>query len=190
LACSYFVDGVLNGASIGRAALEARQRFVRQVTVLSPVNSKTLAQFNLLGDPSVHPVAAPAAPKGRAAAPARNARRERLLESAIANLRDTSVTRPEDGATGAGATLDAVLAGVDIPLVEPQTRTFTVAPPPLAPFLPPPPQAQIDTGARIQVVLGRAGTAGASADGVVDVVAVEAREESGQIVARRVLHAK
>jgi len=59
----------------------------------------------------------------------------------------------------------------------------------LAPFVPPSPQTRLDTGARIQVVLGRTGTATADAP-VSDVVAVEAREEDGRIVARRVLHAK
>ncbi len=98
LVCAYFVAAVLDGASIGRAALEARQRFVRGTTVLSPVNTKTLAQFNLLGDPSVHPVLPVAAPKGRVVGQARKGRRGRLLELAIANLRDTSVTREEDGA--------------------------------------------------------------------------------------------
>ncbi len=95
LLCQYFLDAVLGGASLGRAMLEARQRFVRGVTVLSPVNTKTLAQFSLLGDPAASPVLAAARPKARTAAKAaRTERRERLLEHAIANLRDTSVTRP------------------------------------------------------------------------------------------------
>ena len=191
LVCAYFVAAVLDGASIGRAALEARQRFVRGTTVLSPVNTKTLAQFNLLGDPSVHPVLPVAAPKGRVVGQARKGRRGRLLELAIANLRDTSVTREEDGAARAGGTLDAVLAGVDTPMIEPQSHTFAVAPPPLAAILPPPPQVQLDADARFQVVLGREETTDrAAAAGVVHIVAVEAREEDGQIVARRVLHSK
>jgi hypothetical protein len=47
---------MLDGASLGRAALIARQRFVQQTAELDPVDLKTLGQFNLLGDPSVHPV--------------------------------------------------------------------------------------------------------------------------------------
>jgi len=47
---------LLEGASLGRAALTARQRFVEQVGELDPVDLKTLGQFNLLGDPSIHPV--------------------------------------------------------------------------------------------------------------------------------------
>ena len=57
LVCQYFLAGVLQGASQGRATLEAQQRFARAGTDLDPVDLKTLAQFMLLGDPSVHPVA-------------------------------------------------------------------------------------------------------------------------------------
>jgi hypothetical protein len=188
LVCAYFVAAVLDGASIGRAALEARQRFVRGTTVLSPVSTKTLAQFNLLGDPSVHPVLPVATPKARVAQ-ARKGRRERLLELAIANLRDTSITREEAVATRAVGTLDTVLTG-DTPMIEPHPHTFAVAPPPLAAILPPPPQVQLDADARFQVVLGQGETTGRAAVGLVNVVAVEAREEGGQIVARRVLHSK
>lgn len=57
LITQYFLLAVMEGASIGRAALVARQRFVQQATELDPVDLKTLAQFNLLGDASIHPVA-------------------------------------------------------------------------------------------------------------------------------------
>jgi hypothetical protein len=56
LICQYFIRNVLNGASIGRAALEARQRFARTTSMANPMNMKTLAQFNLYGDPSCSPV--------------------------------------------------------------------------------------------------------------------------------------
>ena len=57
LICQYFLERVLPGASLGRAALEARQRFVRAGTRCSIRSDlKTLAQFSLLGDPSIHPV--------------------------------------------------------------------------------------------------------------------------------------
>jgi len=58
LICQFFLDAVLAGASLGRAALEARQRFAALYTHLDPTDLKTLAQFYLLGDPSIHPVAA------------------------------------------------------------------------------------------------------------------------------------
>jgi hypothetical protein len=64
LICQYFLKHVLAGASVGRAALEARHEFVQVATTnsagaLNPVDLKTLAQFYLLGDPSLHPVEAP-----------------------------------------------------------------------------------------------------------------------------------
>ena len=56
LICQYFLKSVCDGASLGRAALEARQKFASQSAELDPIDLKTLAQFVLLGDPSIHPV--------------------------------------------------------------------------------------------------------------------------------------
>lgn len=56
LITQYFLLAILDGASLGRAALLAQQRYVEQTAELDPIDLKTLAQFNLLGDPSVHPV--------------------------------------------------------------------------------------------------------------------------------------
>jgi hypothetical protein len=56
LICQYFLLNVLDGASIGRAALLARQQFVERTAQMDPIDLKTLAQFFLLGDPSVQPV--------------------------------------------------------------------------------------------------------------------------------------
>jgi hypothetical protein len=67
LITQYFLLAVLDGASLGRAALLARQQFVRQTAELDPVDLKTLAQFSLLGDPSIHPAttkSATSVPKG------------------------------------------------------------------------------------------------------------------------------
>ena len=55
LICRYFLRNVQQGSSIGRAALEARQEFVRKNEPLNPVDLKTVGQFYLLGDPSIHP---------------------------------------------------------------------------------------------------------------------------------------
>jgi hypothetical protein len=57
LLCQYFLRRVLAGASLGRAALEARQEFAQAGPDLDPFDIKTLAQFSLFGDPSIHPVA-------------------------------------------------------------------------------------------------------------------------------------
>lgn len=61
LIAQYFLLSVLDGASIGRAALTARQHFVAQTGELDPMDLKTLAQFSLLGDPSVVPAIVPSA---------------------------------------------------------------------------------------------------------------------------------
>jgi hypothetical protein len=59
LICQYFLLNVLSGASVGRAALMARQQFVAHAAQMDPIDLKTLAQFCLYGDPSVHPVESP-----------------------------------------------------------------------------------------------------------------------------------
>ena len=59
LICQYFIRAVRDGASLGRAALEARHRFASQLSHLDPSDLKTLAQFILLGDPSIQAVASP-----------------------------------------------------------------------------------------------------------------------------------
>jgi hypothetical protein len=57
LITQYFVKQVIAGSSAGRALLEARQQFLAQVGPhLDPYELKTLAQFYLLGDPSLHAV--------------------------------------------------------------------------------------------------------------------------------------
>jgi hypothetical protein len=56
LLCRFFLEELFNGASTGRAMLQARQRYVRERPIMTPVDVKTLGQFVLLGDPSVHPV--------------------------------------------------------------------------------------------------------------------------------------
>ncbi|MGE3171199.1 MAG: C25 family cysteine peptidase [Planctomycetota bacterium] len=51
---SSFVFHLLRGASTGRALLEARHDFLRVYTDVEATVATTLAQFLLLGDPSVH----------------------------------------------------------------------------------------------------------------------------------------
>ena len=59
LICQYFLRAILEGASIGRAALMARQQFVTKAHQMDPMDLKTLAQYCLYGDPSIHPVRKP-----------------------------------------------------------------------------------------------------------------------------------
>lgn len=63
LICQFFLRSVFGGASLGRAALEARQQFIEASPELDPVDLKTLAQFNLYGDPSIKPVVVESAQK-------------------------------------------------------------------------------------------------------------------------------
>lgn len=57
LICQYFINEVLDGASLGEATLKARHRFAQAYTHLDPTDLKTMVQFHLLGDPSIHAVA-------------------------------------------------------------------------------------------------------------------------------------
>jgi hypothetical protein len=66
LICQMFLDRSLKGGSTGRAFLEARQRFVQTQQMSTPQNAKTIAQFNLYGDPSLVPVTRDSLPDGDA----------------------------------------------------------------------------------------------------------------------------
>jgi hypothetical protein len=77
LVCQYFFRSIRAGASSGRACLEARLGYVRHAGTLSPTDLKTLAQFNLMGDPSLTAVvaASPLIVPGRPGAKSRKATR-------------------------------------------------------------------------------------------------------------------
>ena len=66
--CQFFIEAVMKGASLGRAALEARHRFTAQFSHLDPSDLKTAVQFQLLGDPSLQPIAATPHAFGRSSA--------------------------------------------------------------------------------------------------------------------------
>lgn len=55
LVCQWFLGAVLNGASLGRALLDVRHRYLLEGHT-GPTDLKTLAQFLLVGDPSIQPV--------------------------------------------------------------------------------------------------------------------------------------
>jgi Peptidase family C25 len=106
--CQIFTEQVLRGASLGRAFLEARLAYVRQQSVADPYDEKTLAQFVLLGDPSLHPFpSAPPAPKSARAKGAEHAarlqRRVRLLKTGERLSRQTAYTVPAGRASRARA---------------------------------------------------------------------------------------
>lgn len=79
LITQYFVINIQKGASVGRAMLDARLRFVQKSAPrLGPYELKTLAQFTLLGDPSVHLVEPPAQAANLAAGKGKSAAAESL----------------------------------------------------------------------------------------------------------------
>lgn len=57
LICQYFLQNALAGASTGRAFLQGRQNFIATQLMSNAMNLKTIAQFLLLGDPSLRAVA-------------------------------------------------------------------------------------------------------------------------------------
>lgn len=57
LLTQYFLSNLLASKSIGEAVLNARLRFANGQNMTSPTNLKTLASFNLMGDPVMTPVA-------------------------------------------------------------------------------------------------------------------------------------
>jgi hypothetical protein len=83
LMCQYYWKHVLEGASSGRAALQARQDFVQARSPLDPYNTKTLGQYNLMGDPSIHAVLTAPAARALAAAPARPGKARPVLVPAL-----------------------------------------------------------------------------------------------------------
>lgn len=69
LICRFFLEELFAGKSSGDALLSARLRYVQASLPTDPVDLKTLAQFLLLGDPSLHPVVPAPAHAGAAAVP-------------------------------------------------------------------------------------------------------------------------
>ena len=92
--CQLFLRSVLAGASLGRAALQARQDFLVGLSgAADPSDLKTLAQFGLMGDPAVQPVAAPAAGRGVVAAGTAKAMAAAAVDASAAAV--TAAQRPE-----------------------------------------------------------------------------------------------
>jgi hypothetical protein len=124
-----FLEELLGGASLGRAALSARQRYIQSESFLDPTNLTTLAQFTLLGDPSAHPLAV-AAPHARTAkpttaVPAGVAGRRAVLE-ALGDALGQSTTTCSDtprGRSGISRTRLAQLIGAQLP-AQVSIRTF------------------------------------------------------------------
>jgi hypothetical protein len=99
LICRYFLESMKAGASLGRALLEARQRFVKEAAPLSPIDLKTIAQFLLLGDPSLRPVGRSLDPRTKSFATGvarHTARRRRLAREASKLATETETVASVD----------------------------------------------------------------------------------------------
>jgi hypothetical protein len=127
LICQYFLLNVQAGASVGRAALMARQQFVDHAKQMDPMDLKTLAQFCLLGDPSVTPVAAQSknqTPKGMSFEDAerfrRRERRAQLKQKGdfLKQTKPTASKRVKGGriSTHAKTALANLVKKTDLPL--------------------------------------------------------------------------
>ena len=99
--CQLFIEQVLRGASLGRAFLEARLGYASQQSVVDPFDEKTLAQFVLLGDPSLHPFPESTVPPARKSTASKSAehaarlqRRVRLMKTGERLSRECAFTVP------------------------------------------------------------------------------------------------
>lgn len=196
LIAQYFLKHVLSGASTGRAALQARQDYVLQHSLLDPIDLKTLAQFNLMGDPSVHPVirerqtelvATSKAMKSLATAAlslaaGRTLRRMSLSKNGLA-LASAAISTLTGGKTTTIKSVRSILADA---LAEAQAVVVnqvsfeigtTVSPPSTMKFLP----KAVPTKAAIHFAIGRMKGDAPSPQ----LCAVVAREEDGAISVRR-----
>jgi hypothetical protein len=192
LICQFFVLQILAGASLGRAALEARQQFITSTPQMDPTDLKTLAQFILLGDPSIHPVSvlkpqtAMAVVKGagKAAGDAvdRGGRRRQLQAKGMWLARNQPVacsSKSEKRSNSVEATLRKVAAKVNI--CPGHTQTFRILRGPAAQSK----LAKAITPTAFHVMLG---SSPMKKPRTPQIVAVVAKEVAGKIVSFRVLH--
>jgi hypothetical protein len=200
LLCRYFIEGVLRGASLGRAVLEARHTYLLGMSSLQPEDLKTIAQFNLLGDPSIHPIGrVPQALEltkifQRALAdagllpPGRGLRRDRLLRTGLL-LSDTlgsvrHAPRLRPSATVKEA-LQASAREAGIPTRRLRLSSFAVRDPAAGRIYR---RARLERAppATVHTVSGTL----PRKDGVRRIVVVSARVERGRIVRLRRLHSR
>jgi hypothetical protein len=196
LITQYFMLTMLDGASLGRAALVACQKFIEQVAELDPVDLKTLAQFILLGDPSIQPAAVTkttGVPKGVDPAvtrqQARGERRTKLRETGN-NLEATKPTasRPQKGGRKSPNVRKALASIARQAGISPRREftAFVVKAPPAA-------RAMANKGAplasRYHVTISPAGREKAP-PGVGNRVAVVAKEVNGRIIGYRIYRQK
>ena len=138
LVCQFFIAAVLDGASLGRATLEARQHFVAKFSHTDPSDLKTAVQFLLLGDPSVQPVKAElhafsgskvakrAVKSGLLRSEARAFRRERLVRTGTNLVRTVGAAVPSPATTPANARRFLLRAARESKIHSPIFKSFRV----------------------------------------------------------------
>lgn len=198
LICQFFLDSVLDGASLGRAALEARQRFAGLYTHLDPTDLKTLAQFYLLGDPSVQPVGAVAhamsrtkafksAFKGAKVTPGGRAfRRERLARTGTNLGHSVGAVRPVQARAPVHVTRALNAAAREARITELARQSYAVSFPQSASSGGMKQFAATRRGRSVYLLLGEKITSGK----VKRVVALAATVQDGVIVHMRRVHSR
>jgi len=198
LVCQFFFRRVLAGASVGRAFLEARQEFAQSAPELDPMDLKTLAQFTLLGDPSIQPVSAPA-PSGlrqptRGAGAVNAARAERQGRRDVLTLRGDTIAATQSAAVRQPAARPAGSLHAELmklaraaKIARPKMLSFTVTRP-SASAVRRTKRAGAGTPVRttFHVVLGRRRTRAETP--VPPVVAIVAKVVNGRVAATREVH--
>jgi hypothetical protein len=188
LVTRYFLQNAIDGVSLGRALLAARQRYAQEANELDPIDLKTLAQFTLLGDPSVHAVSAPSPTrlaKGVEADQSRRLLRQGQRAKMKVAGRMLCESKPTAGkprrAASVGTRLRATLASIarQSGIAPGRFRTYDVK-------LPRPARAAQAKGAAFASRYFVAVQKRSRAPRALDVVAVVAKEVQGRIVAYRV----
>ena len=201
LLCRYFLEEVLRGASLGRALLEARQRYVLGMSVLHAEDLKTLAQFHLLGDPSIHPISRvrqaleqtrlfkKALARSGELPPGRGLRRDRLMRTGVLADETVGAVRPRAGGRVPGTVRQVLVAAArDGGLSAGRLRAMSFS-------LHDPAGRRLDreTGIhrrRPTAVHGVIGSLPGGRHGIPRIVLVSATVEHGQIVRLRRLHSR
>ena len=199
--CQFFLQQMLGGASLGRAALEARQKFVQWVTILDPHNLKTLAQFDLMGDPSIHPVAPPRHALSRtriyksvfrdteALPPGRELRRQRLIRDGLSLARTVRAVKQAPKRRPLGKVRRVLEAAArESKLRDVRFATYVADDPARDLFR----QAKLAPASHteVHVAFGRRPVSRRETPGVVRTTAVLATVQDGEIVRLRRLHAR
>jgi hypothetical protein len=194
----------LEGASLGRAALQARQDFAQSSPNLDPMDIKTLAQFSLLGDPAVVPIKASsphlvATPKANAKTKTmakstppdsktieRGERRQQLFTKGtwLSKNQPVCSSTPDAGTTKAvEATMKEIASRANIK--DPTMTSYSIkrkASPGVS-------FAKSMTATAFHVAMP-ADTNGAKKESINSLICVVAKEVDGRIVSYRELHSK